>query len=506
MIIDKKLLPITTVALMTVAHAAIGQTILQDSATGANQILAASPIGQTFTAESSQLDTIAFSFDDFNSSRENGETTMLLYEGVGTTGTLLGSTSQILTEGLRGEFVDFDFSDVTLVEGQTYTVIVERPNVRWGVEVNQHSFPGGDLIDGFEDYTGGDAILGGNISYIHDLRFRVVHAVVVDEESGEPIEVIIVVGPDAEQARAILAASSASGSRIIVADTRGVIRDRISSSFAARSNAMTVSRASSGGDDGSVVVSTKNVPGMMGNVYTWVELNGFYASDDATNRRFRGTGLQIGADVEIANNVILGFSIGADDISNSIGSASQEGTLVFAQPYLGYRSGAWAGEATLLYGQGEYDQDHMGFTGKGDTTLKAITFSGGYDIDYAGAIITPTIGFALGRDEIEGTSGFLAGAGKERIDFEELSLGARYTRGFEGGTYFVGLHADYLNTDGDTRLVSDLLVDDGWTGRLELGGIFDLDDGMRFEASVEFKGLGGDLQQTSGALRLAYRF
>jgi len=40
--------------------------ILQDQHDGSFQILAFSPIGQTFIAENSQIDSIAFFFEDYN--------------------------------------------------------------------------------------------------------------------------------------------------------------------------------------------------------------------------------------------------------------------------------------------------------------------------------------------------------------------------------------------------------------------------------------------------------
>ncbi|MBF9035588.1 autotransporter domain-containing protein [Rhodobacterales bacterium HKCCE2091] len=298
------------------------------------------------------------------------------------------------------------------------------------------------------------------------------------------------------------AAASLQASRLVVVDTRGIIRGQANRSFATRDAMLSFVRTESGSAP-FVSVSSSGMPGMMGNLYTWVEVTGFHASDDAADRSYRGAGLQIGADAEVAPGVIAGLSIGAQDISSSVGAVSQDGTLVFLQPYVGYRNGPISGEATLVYGRGDFDQD--GGAGEGETELYALTLSGGYDFAFAGATITPSIGLAIGREEVEGTGGVLAGTG-ETVEFGELSLGARYTRGFAGGSYFAGIYADYLHTDADTALVSDLLVDDGWTGRIELGGTMELDGGISLDTAVEFGGLGGDLHQVSGALRATFRF
>ena len=138
--------------------------ILQDQSGGATQILIASPIGQSFTAEDAMISSFAFSFIDFNSTFSNGNTSILLYEGVGNAGTLLHTETQILTTGLNNQFVDFDFSSVSLNLGSFYTAIVQRPNARWAVETG---------LSGGSQYIGGDMIIGGSVRTTNDLRFRV---------------------------------------------------------------------------------------------------------------------------------------------------------------------------------------------------------------------------------------------------------------------------------------------------------------------------------------------
>lgn len=156
--------------------------ILQDQRRGTINISASSPLGQTFTAEDQNIESIAFSFSDSNNSSSNGLTSMSLFEGVGNSGLLLHTATQVLTPGLGlsglPEFVDFDFTSVTLVVGNIYTAIVQRPNSRWAVERNFHSGSSGP-IPGSIDYAGGDIIVGGSVSTNQDLRFRVTPAAAI---------------------------------------------------------------------------------------------------------------------------------------------------------------------------------------------------------------------------------------------------------------------------------------------------------------------------------------
>lgn len=147
--------------------------ILQNQSTGTAQILLVSPVGQTFTAEEAQIQSFAFFLSDSNSTLPNGITTVKLYEGIGTAGSLLDSANLVIAPGTQG-FVDFDFSSVILTVGNVYTSIIERPNARWGIERNQHTYPTGTPISGRVDYPGGDYIVQGSVQAILDARFRVI--------------------------------------------------------------------------------------------------------------------------------------------------------------------------------------------------------------------------------------------------------------------------------------------------------------------------------------------
>jgi hypothetical protein len=64
------------------------------------------------------------------------------------------------------------------------------------------------------------------------------------------------------------------------------------------------------------------------------------------------------------------------------------------------------------------------------------------------------LGLAHGVERIEGVSGTLAGAGTETVRFTQASLGAEISQSTGAGEIFAGLHADWLDTDTETALVS----------------------------------------------------
>lgn len=318
---------------------------------------------------------------------------------------------------------------------------------------------------------------------------------------------LIFLGPTSAEEIARFAAAASTNGRIIVLNARELARMRGQDSLATRDAMRSLTRVTDAETgEMSVTQSTRAQVGMMGNVYTWVDITGFHADDDDAGRSYTGRGLQIGADIALSPDMVAGLSFGVQDLDSSVGAFNQDGTLRFIQPYLAYRSGAWSGEASLIYGHGDYDQTSAGGDGSGSTRLAALTFTGGYDMAMDGFVLTPTFGFAHGREKIEGETGTLANAGSETVRFTQASLGAEIRTDVSGGEFFAGLHADWLNTSSDTALVSDLLVDDGWTGRIELGVSTAMGNGVELATSLELSGLGGDLTQTSGALRFAFRF
>jgi PEP-CTERM motif len=133
------------------------------------QIQSFSPIGQTFTAEDSSIQSIGFSVEDGNPSL--GPTdfalTVSLYQGIGTGGSLLAArTFSGLTPGFSGFFAA-DFSSVGLTVGDVYTLILSDTTPRWFVDLRLDN-----------PYAGGEAIILGALIPSDDLGFEVVPATV----------------------------------------------------------------------------------------------------------------------------------------------------------------------------------------------------------------------------------------------------------------------------------------------------------------------------------------
>ncbi|WP_166486091.1 autotransporter outer membrane beta-barrel domain-containing protein [Jannaschia sp. CCS1] len=311
---------------------------------------------------------------------------------------------------------------------------------------------------------------------------------------------------EAAEVNAFAQSSAATGTsaRLLVIGADGVVRDAGQVSLATRDNQLVLTRVAGSSD---VTASTSGAPGMMGGVYTWVEITGFtsdtFGSGDGS---VTGRGLQIGADMAIGPDMVAGLSLGYSTVETGDTGISTEGTYTYLQPYFAYRSGAWAGNASLIYGVGDIEQTSTAGTGEADVTFTALTFEGGYDYALSDALtVTPTVGLVYGREQTEGTSGILAGRDSD-VTFGQVSLGARMTYATDAGTLFAGLHAEYLSNETEFDLAQDFLADDGWTGRLELGADMALSGGLDLSTSVELSGLGGDMQTVSGALRVAFRF
>jgi len=296
--------------------------------------------------------------------------------------------------------------------------------------------------------------------------------------------------------------ATTGASRLLLVDVRGVIREQGQTSLVTRSD----QTAFSLGEDGtSVVMSTMGAPGMMGDLYGWAEITGFYASDDSADRSMRGVGFQVGADVALSPSLIAGLSAGTTDLNTDTGGTQIDGDVVYVQPYLAYRGAQFDLQASLLYGRGDFDQSGAGGDGTGETELTALTLSGSTDRALAPDwTLSPIAELVYGREETTGTGGALTGS--DTVDFYQVSLGARLTHSVAGGEVFGGLHLDYQQADSDTVLAGDILINDGVTGRLEMGGRWQPETGWGVDTSIEIGGLGGDFGEVSGALRITFRF
>ncbi len=318
---------------------------------------------------------------------------------------------------------------------------------------------------------------------------------------------LLAAGPNTAEELSALLAASGGAARLVVLDAQGVARDMGTVSLAARDGQLSVAQVAAPGDGDLVLSSKSETPGLVGNVYSWVQITGFDSNADTGPSGINGAGFQIGADVAVGTDMVAGLSLGYSDINATDGATSQDGSLTFLQPYFSYRSGQWHGNASLIYGRGKFDQTSAGGDGTGKTELFAATFEGGYDVALRdGFTVTPMIGLIHGRENVRGTGGTLAGAGTARVDFSQASLGARLTYQQAGGTMFAGLHADYLDQDAGAVLTDQFLSENGWTGRIELGGSTDLGRGFGLSTSVDISGLGGSAETIAGGLRVSLSF
>jgi hypothetical protein len=143
--------------------------ILQDDRSGDVQIHYASPLGQTFTAEDSHIEKIAFYILDYNpdASPDDHDLIAELYSGVGNNGTLIASNTVDNIEDGHAGWLYFDFRLATLNIGEMYSIFIIDDSIRWGVGRN-------NPLDISTDYVGGYEISLGTVRLLSDLTFMVV--------------------------------------------------------------------------------------------------------------------------------------------------------------------------------------------------------------------------------------------------------------------------------------------------------------------------------------------
>jgi hypothetical protein len=145
---------IAAVALLLLVTGSANAALIENSGevTGAAGLWAYSPIGQSFIANGSELQSIAFSFVQVSVSPPgNGLVTMDLYSGSGFGGTLLGSQTLFIDSSSLPEdganFIGFDFTGITLAIGQTYTAGVSSSDQKIFVERGGNTYAGGQLFE-----------------------------------------------------------------------------------------------------------------------------------------------------------------------------------------------------------------------------------------------------------------------------------------------------------------------------------------------------------------------
>jgi hypothetical protein len=303
-----------------------------------------------------------------------------------------------------------------------------------------------------------------------------------------------------------LEATAGTFARLSTRQSFGNTRSGAQNSFATRD---LQSPLGFGGDvEGAPVVSSKNGQ-LMGSLYVWGEFTGLRADHKGGNsqREFFSTGLQIGADVALDDNFVAGLSAGYNDLEERSTNIETEGDFFYVQPYLGYRRGAWSAEASLMYGQADYDQVSIGGTGTADSDVWAIGLSVARDLEMSNAItLTPMASARYGEEDITGKSGTLAGAGSTTVDFSEYSVGARWTRNTGNGMNYVGLHADYVDSSAPQALAGGGFDPEGLSGRVEFGGGIQVTANSNVSMGFQIGGIGSDLPDYAGQVRFGMNF
>ena len=309
----------------------------------------------------------------------------------------------------------------------------------------------------------------------------------------------------AEQEQTQFVVTVDSTGRLIVIDASTVTRSFAQQSVVARDQALGFTRFTGPEGEIEVVASHMNAPGLVGGLYTWVELSGFHSF--GSTQEVSGHGLQFGADIELGAQQLLGLSFGYRDVSAQSTGFAQEGSFTFVQPYYSFRQGAFSGSASLLYGEGEYTQTAAGGTGEGDLRLSSISLEGGRDIALGdGVTLTPTLGLTYGEVETTGRSGTLAGTGTTDSQFTQSSIGARLSRAVAWGTVTGGLFIDHVDRSTNNVAVNGLINDDGISGRVEIGLEGMIGNRTGVNTSLEISGIGQDMQQARGGVRFSLSF
>lgn len=139
------------------------------------RIDAFSPFGQSFTAVSSAITTIGFSFDGLNFAADPSPVTVSLRAGDGVTGPVIAerAISPISEPSFNAGILSFaDFTGTTLTVGSKYTAVLSTTTIFWGV----YSLAS-------DSYAGGTAYVSG-VEEPDDLVFQVNSATVPEPVGG----------------------------------------------------------------------------------------------------------------------------------------------------------------------------------------------------------------------------------------------------------------------------------------------------------------------------------
>jgi hypothetical protein len=137
---------VAAAVVVTFPARAVAGTILLNSGGGFAQVNAFEPIGESFTAED-PLVAAALFFDVINPGFPVDPLRYDFYQGNGTGGALLASTTFNLAPGFSG-FFDFNLTATPLVVGNIYTLVATNVGTSpyWAVAQSPTAYAGGDPI------------------------------------------------------------------------------------------------------------------------------------------------------------------------------------------------------------------------------------------------------------------------------------------------------------------------------------------------------------------------
>jgi len=303
-------------------------------------------------------------------------------------------------------------------------------------------------------------------------------------------------GPVAsEQLDEVLAVMSDTA-RNNLRQTGGTIRDAAQNSFASRD---------------ATVLSTKDMASLLGNVYVWAKASTLYQRESNLGRKYNAPLLQFGADVGVGDNIVAGLSVGLGDLTVKSADFNFEGSQTLIQPYLSWRQGDWHGDAMVTYGMIDYDTiTTLSGTAAAEGEMLAFSAEVGRDFalpNKASTYLTPFVGVDVGEVELTATSGTLAGVGLgSNVSFSELSLGARLTHDFQGGSFVFELSADHWDTDAPTGLFGGAHDTNGWSGTASFDLQTQLSSNTTLGTGIQFGGIGTNNVSYVGSVSLAIQF
>jgi hypothetical protein len=307
-----------------------------------------------------------------------------------------------------------------------------------------------------------------------------------------------------------LAAASTILGQAMAGGAFGATRSNTNNSFSTRDQALSFGLApTENGTGDQVVTVSSQSPSMIGDMYLWIDVSAFRA--EATGaRNYDANSLQFGADFAVAPNWVVGLSMGVSDLGADFSGGATDGDALFLQPYVGYRSGPWSADLTLVVAQIDYNTTTGGGAAPviGESDLLAVNLQIAREMAMAnGAMLTPILSIEVGDEDYSGNA-VGSPVADTNFGWTEVSFGARYGFALGGlNQAYVGAYADYMSSDSPTSTLLTTPFDiDGWSSRVEFGGSMSLNDRTTLSAGIQSGGFGSDLTFYSGNLELEIRF